>query len=77
MTVHLFSATSSSSCASYALIRTVDDNKNKFSAETTHVVKIYFYVDDCLVSVPTERRVIILYKELCTLCSQGGFRLTK
>lgn len=76
MTVHLFGATSSS-FASYALRKSSEDNKNNFFAEAIHVVKNNFFVDDCLVSVPTEKQANVLYNELCALCSQGGFRLVK
>lgn len=43
MTVHLFGATSSPSCASYALKRTAEDNKHKFSAEAIDTMKNNFY----------------------------------
>lgn len=42
MTVHLFGAVSSPSCASYALRKTADDNKSDFSAETVEAVKQNF-----------------------------------
>ena len=45
MTVHLFGATSSPSCASYTLKRTAEDNKQKFTAEAIDTVKTNFYVD--------------------------------
>lgn len=47
MTVHLFGATSSSSCASYALTKAAEDNKDNHSAEAINTVKTNFYVDDC------------------------------
>ena len=77
MTVHFFGATSSSSCAIYALKKAAEENKDKFSAEAICTVMDNFYVDDCLKSVSTERQAIALCKELCRLCAQGGFRLTK
>ena len=54
MKVHLFGATSSLSCASYTLRRTVEDSKEEASAEAVQTVIKNFYVDDCLKSVPTE-----------------------
>lgn len=48
MTVHLFGATSSSSCASYALTKAAEDNKDIHSTEAINTVKTNFYVDDCL-----------------------------
>lgn len=38
-----------------------------------------FYVDDCLVSVPTEMHAIALYKDIKAACAgcKGGFNLTQ
>ncbi|XP_061159982.1 uncharacterized protein LOC133170834 [Syngnathus typhle] len=77
MTVHIFGATSSASCASYALKRTAEDNKGSFSAEAVNTVLNNFYVDDLLKSVDTETDAIQLCKELKALCAAGGFNLTK
>lgn len=77
MTVHLFGAVSSPSCASYALRRTSDDNKCDFSAETVQVVKQNFYVDDCLLSLCSEEEAIQIVKALTALCKKGGFVLEK
>ncbi len=77
MVVHLFGATSSSSCASYALKRTAEDNTGYFSAEATNTVKNNFYVGDLLKAVDTENHAIRLCKELKSLCASGGFKLTK
>lgn len=77
MTVHLFGAVSSPSCASFALKKTADDNKDKFNAEVVNTIKLNFYVDDCLKSVPTEEQAISLTEDLRTLCAMGGFKLRK
>lgn len=77
MIVHLFGATSSASCANYALKRTAEDNKGCFSADATSTVKNNFYVDDLLKAVDTEDHAIRLCKELKSLCATGGFKLTK
>ncbi|XP_035983633.1 uncharacterized protein LOC118557555 [Fundulus heteroclitus] len=53
MTVHLFGAVSSPSCANYALRRTAEDNAQQFPAEVVSTIKHNFYVDDCLKSLPT------------------------
>ena len=76
MTVHLFGATSSPSCCSYALKKTAEDNI-EFSKEVIDTVNRNFYVDDCLKSSPTKEEAIGLVKELPALLSRGGFRLTK
>lgn len=46
MTVHLFGAVSSPSCASFALRKTADDNQSSFPSEVVQTIKENFYVDD-------------------------------
>lgn len=77
MNVHLFGATSSPSCASYALRRTAEDAKEMMSADAVDTVLRHFYVDDCLKAVETSEQAINLVKELTALCARGGFHLTK
>ncbi|XP_034093136.1 uncharacterized protein LOC117560379 [Gymnodraco acuticeps] len=77
MTVHLFGAVSSPSCASYALRKTADDNKSDFSAETVEAVKRNFYVDDCLMGLGSEKAAIQMVEDLNALCKRGGFVLEK
>lgn len=47
MVVHLFGATSSPSCSSFALRKCAADQKNLFDSKTLDVVFNNFYVDDC------------------------------
>ncbi|XP_051784790.1 uncharacterized protein LOC127528351 [Erpetoichthys calabaricus] len=75
MTVHLFGATSSPSCASYALRRTAEDARCTAPEEAVNTVLNNFYVDDCLKSVATEEQAIKLAKDLQALCLKGGFYL--
>ena len=75
--VHLFGATSSPSCANFGLQRTAEDNQQEFSKDAVDSVKNNFYVDDCLTSVPSENKAIVLVDELRQLLSKGGFRLNK
>ncbi|XP_078493996.1 uncharacterized protein LOC144749513 [Ciona intestinalis] len=77
MTVHIFGATSSPSCASFALRRTAKDNIPGVSEEAVESVMKNFYVDDLLKSVETEERALSLIHELDELLSSGGFKLTK
>ncbi|XP_054752108.2 uncharacterized protein LOC129257739 [Lytechinus pictus] len=77
MTVHLFGATSSPSCAAFALRKTAEDNEKDFSKEAVNTVRENFYVDDCLKSVPTKDDAVKIVQELCDLLKKGGFRLTK
>ena len=50
MTVHLFGAVSSPSCANFALRKTAADNQADFSKEAVRTVDRNFYVDDCLIT---------------------------
>lgn len=77
MEVHLFGATSSPSCASYALRRCAEDNRSTFDATAVDTVLNNFYVDDCLKSVNSEQEAIKLFHDLTAICQTGGFRLTK
>ena len=77
MTVHLFGATSSPSCCTYALRKTAEDNQREFSKDVLDTVERNFYVDDCLKSLPTKDEAISLVQELPELLTCGGFRLTK
>ena len=58
MTVHLFGAASSPSCANFALRRVAEDHKTEFDVETIRTVKRNFYVDDCVKSVGSNEKAI-------------------
>ncbi|XP_053395836.1 uncharacterized protein LOC128555987 [Mercenaria mercenaria] len=77
MQVHLFGATSSPSCTAYALKRTAADNANSYEPEVISTVYRNFYVDDCLKFVSSEKKAVKLARDLQSLMSLGGFRLTK
>ncbi|KAL3979219.1 Rab5 GDP/GTP exchange factor [Sarotherodon galilaeus] len=77
MGVHLFGATSSPSCANYALRKCAEDNKAYFSQQVTDTILYSFYVDDCLASICSEEEAINLYSGLRDICAKGGFHLTK
>ena len=77
MTLHLFGAVSSPSCASYALRKTADDNQLEFLNEVVQSVKQNFYVDDCLKSLATEEEAIQMIKDLTALCQKRSFILEK
>lgn len=77
MTVHLFGAVSSPSCACYALKQTATDNQSLFSTEVIKTVFENFYVDDCLKSVSSEEAAVIMVQDLTALCQKGGFSLIK
>ena len=77
MSVHLFGATSSPSCANFALRRTASDNAGLFDADVSQTVFDRFYVDDCLATRNSEDGAIKLADNLKQLCLLGGFNLTK
>lgn len=77
MLVHIFGAVSSPSCATYALLKTADDNKHLYPEEIINTIRHSFYVDDCLRSVQTVEQAISLYQQLTEVCAKGGFRLNK
>ena len=77
MTVHLFGAASSPSCANFALKQVAEDHKTDFDLETIQTVKRNFYVDDCLKSADTNERAIRLASQLRNLLAKAGFKLTK
>lgn len=77
MLVHLFGATSSPSCAAYALKRTATDNAGSFDRDVAATVERNFYVDDLLKSVDSEDKAVKLASELQAMLKKGGFRLTK
>ncbi|KAK0136650.1 hypothetical protein N1851_027153 [Merluccius polli] len=68
MTVHLFGASSSPSCACYALRKTAEDNQNSFPAEVIGTINSNFYMDDCLRSLPSEEEAVKLVKDLTAVC---------
>ncbi|KAL0189340.1 hypothetical protein M9458_016439, partial [Cirrhinus mrigala] len=77
MTVHLFGAVSSPSCACFALRKTAEDNQTNFSPDVIETVNRNFYMDDLLKSLPLEEDAVAMVKDLITICSRGGFTLTQ
>ena len=77
MKVHIFGATSSPSCANYALKRVADDNTAHYSDKVLQTIKLNFYVDDCLKSVSSEEEALQMVQDLTAACAKGGFRLSK
>ena len=77
MTVHLFEATSSPSCAVFALQKAANRFGKKGLITATNVIKHNFYVDDCLFSASSEEEAIDLIQDLIRILGDGGFHLTK
>ncbi|XP_043222648.1 uncharacterized protein LOC122381925 [Amphibalanus amphitrite] len=76
MNVHLFGATSSPSCANFALRRTAQDYGGLYQPEVARCIQRNFYVDDFLKSASTEDEAAGLALEVRECCARGGFRLT-
>ena len=74
MTVRLFGAKSSPSCASFALLQTAEDNSNEFDDLTIGTVRRNFCTDDCLKAVHSVEEATRLVKQLLKLLDRGGSR---
>lgn len=68
MTVHLFSSTSSPSCANFALRKAAEENGGKFDPETIQTIRRNFYIGDCLKAVKSESSAVKLADQLSTSC---------
>lgn len=77
MTVHVFGAISSPSCANFALRKTAQEQTEDFSGEVIEALRRNFYVDDCLCSAATVTQAIKLTQDLTLVCKNRGFHLTK
>ncbi|CAM1309483.1 Uncharacterised protein r2_g1968 [Pycnogonum litorale] len=77
MTVHLFSAVSSPSCANYALKTTALHFKSKYGDKAAKFVENDFYMDDGLTSVASEIEAVEVVKNARNMCKMGGFKLHK
>lgn len=61
MVVHLLGAKSSPSCSCYALRKCAEDQNNLMPVD---IVFNNFYLDDCLVSVPTDSDAMQFFQKL-------------
>lgn len=77
MTVHLFGATSSPSCANFALKQTANDFEGEYGEQAANFIRNDFYVDNGLKSVPTAASAVELVKDIKAMCHQGSFNLHK
>ena len=78
MTVHLFGATSSPSCASFCLKQSANLFDGSCSEATKTAIDKAFYVDDCLLSVDSvEEGKAVMVEEMRRVLSSCGFHLTK
>jgi hypothetical protein len=77
MAVHLFGATSSPSCANFALRKTALDCQGQFNIDVIDTVLRNFYVDDCLKSVGSMNDAVSLVNDLQAVLGGGGFHIAK
>jgi hypothetical protein len=75
--VHPFGATSSPSCASFALNKAIDDCASKFPTSAIETMKGSFYVDDCLFSCNSVEAAKVLIGQFREIAAKGGFNLTR
>ena len=77
MVVHPFGATSSPSCANFCLKQTAREFGHLYPSMISGAVIHNFYVDDCLVSVPTVKEAVTMQQKLTELLARRGFHLRK
>lgn len=76
MTVHLFGAVSSPSCAIYGLKRLAMDYGGKYPQAERFINK-HFYVDDGLVSTDSTEDAIKMAQQSIEMCKEANVRLCK
>ena len=77
LAVHPFGATSSPFCASVALMKSAELSDGNAQDIVRSALQNNFYVDDCLISVPTAVEGNKLASQLVTTLSKAGFCLNK
>ena len=77
MCVQLFGAASSPGCANFGLKQTALDGEKKFGLDVANFVRDNFYVDDGLISVPSEAEAVSLIRRSTEMCKMSGLRLHK
>ena len=77
MTVHLFGAKSSPSCATFCLCQTARQFGKHFDPVIAETVLKSFSVEDCLAGAESEEVAIDLVNNLPALLAMGRFKLTK
>ena len=76
LNTHVFGATSSPSCANFALRHTTTLSTDAYSLEAKEAIKKDFYVDDFLKSMTSEHEMKMLIHKVQSLLGEGGFNLT-
>ena len=73
---HIFGAKCAPTCSNYALVRSAEDNEEKFPGGAL-AVKRNFYMDDFFKSVKSSEEALALQKQLVEMLKLSGFKLTK
>ena len=77
MRVHVFGNSPSPAVAIYGLRRAAQRGEARYGADTKQFVQRHFYVDDGLVSVPTDSAAIDLLKCTCASLTESNLKLHK
>lgn len=77
MRVHIFGNSPSPSVAIYGLRRAIHEGAHKHGADTVQFVERHFYMDDGLISVPTDDEAISLLRRTQASLSESNLRLHK
>ncbi len=77
MKVHVFGNSPSPAVAIYCLRRAAEKGAPQHGPDTRHFVERGFYVDDALISLPTEEEAIDLLKRTQASLSESNLRLHK
>ena len=77
MLVHILGTKFSPTCANFALKQTPAEFGHLCKPNMSEIVNKHFYVDDCLVSLPSIAEAVTAQTQLCDLLSKRGFRLRK
>lgn len=77
MRVHVFGNSPSPAVAIYCLRRAIHKGEPKYGSDTKHFVERHFYVDDGLISLPTESEATDLLKRTCASLAESNVKLHK
>jgi hypothetical protein len=77
LTVHLFGAASSPSCANFTLRRSFEESIDPLSDREIETLKRSFYMDDFLFASDSPSQALDVAQKAVKACADGGFKLSK
>ncbi|KAK0137151.1 hypothetical protein N1851_026658 [Merluccius polli] len=77
MRVHVFGNSPSPAVAIYGLRRAAQEGEQKYGSDSRHFVERHFYVDDGLISLPSETEAIDLLKRTQASLAESNLKLHK